>query len=138
MEQITLSGQETVDLIYQEGNGIQWKTVTLSEIENNYDEYLDHIYYDYKQISFESKVQIRSWRQWRYDPFPDEFHLLIKREDDEDEDPFTITRLANMPELLNLIKMGFIAEYMFKQGKTSSYVIAELEKINALPFSLVS
>ncbi|MBE9053875.1 hypothetical protein IQ243_26440 [Nostocales cyanobacterium LEGE 11386] len=131
--EITLSGQETVDLVWQESNGIRWKTVTLSEIENNHDEYLDHIYLGYKQISFESRVQIRSWRLWQYDPYPDEFHLLIKSESDEDEDPFTITRQASVPELLNLIKLGFIAEFMFmfKQGKTDSEVIAELEKVDA-------
>lgn len=129
--EITLSGQEPVDLVWQEGNGIHWKTVALTEIENNHDEYLDHIYLGYKQISFESRVQVRPWRLWKYDPYPDEFRLLIKSESDEDEDPFTINRKANVPELLNLIKLGFIAESMFIEGKTEQEVIAELRKRDA-------
>lgn len=131
-----LTGQEKVDLVWQEGNGIYWKTVTLSEIENNHDEYLDHIYLGYKQISFESRVEIISWRLWKYDPYPDEIRLVIKSENDEDEYPFTITRQTktrqtNVLELVNLIKLGFIAESMFMQGKTDSEVIAELRKMDA-------
>ncbi|MDB9371046.1 hypothetical protein PN456_19195 [Nodularia spumigena CS-586/05] len=114
-----LTGKEKATLIWREGNGIFWETVSLQEIESNQLEAIAN----YKQISFDSD------EVW----FDRNMNLCIGERDTDYYADYT-------GELLMLIKMAFVADVLFKQGKSRQEVVNYLSQIQSQlckPFSLI-
>ncbi|YAF99462.1 MAG: hypothetical protein AB3A66_30405 (plasmid) [Nodularia sp. CChRGM 3473] len=115
-----LTGNEKANLIWREGNGICWETVSLKEIDSNQLEAITN----YKQVSFDSD------EVW----FDRNMNLCIG-------EPDTDYYANYADELLMLIRMGFVADALFKQGKTRQKVVNYLSEIQGQlkckPFSLV-
>ncbi|MBE9054194.1 hypothetical protein IQ243_28140 [Nostocales cyanobacterium LEGE 11386] len=114
-----LTGKEKANLIWREGNGICWETVSLQEIESNQ---LEAIIAQYKQVSFDSD------EVW----FNRNLSLCIGELDTDYYADYT-------GELLMLIRMGFVADALFKQGKIRQEVVNYLSQIQGQlckPFSL--
>ncbi|YAF98965.1 MAG: hypothetical protein AB3A66_28615 (plasmid) [Nodularia sp. CChRGM 3473] len=89
-----LTGKEKATLIWREGNGICWETVSLQEIESNQLESIAN----YKQVSFDSE------EVW----FGRNMNLYIG-------EPDTDYYADYAGELLMLIRMGFVADALFKR-----------------------
>lgn len=103
-----LTGKEKATLIWREGNGIYSETVSLQEIESNELEAIAN----YKQVSFDCD------EVW----FDRNLNLCIGEPDTDYYADYT-------GELLKLIKMGFVADLLFKQGKTREEVVNYLTHI---------
>ncbi|GAX38913.1 hypothetical protein [Nodularia sp. NIES-3585] len=114
-----LTGKEEATLIWREGNGIYWETVSLQKIVSQELEAIAQ----YKQVSFDSE------EVW----FDQNLNLCIGEPDTDYYADYT-------GALLMLIKMGFVADLLFKQGKTREEVVNYLSQIQSQlckPFSLI-